>query len=121
MLEEIGGEFGSIIVFEQIVENEELYLVYSDVVIEGAIVNGCRLYDVNEARRISIDTATGWIGREPDRQIESDEFLQAAWEPGILNARDSFEIFHVPEGSSIIQMTQIAGVMLKSDLVLTSD
>lgn len=104
-------------VFTRTVDGERLDIILSQVESEGMMVNGCRLYDVSEGRKISLADGEKWMGRAPDRSVDRDEISLTNWSPGYEERHDSFEIFYVPEGSPVIALTQFHGIALKADFV----
>ena len=105
-----GGTVDPMRSFRRTVEGEELYLVVSQVRIEGNEVTGCRLYDVDEPRRITVEEATRWIGRPPTETEDTAELMRGSWTPGFSGGRDSFELLYIPAESPARQYTQIAGI-----------
>lgn len=104
-------------VFTRTVSGERLDIILSQVESEGTMVNGCRLYDVDETRKIGPEDGEKWIGRAPDRSVVRDEISLTNWSPGYDTSHDSFEIFYVPEGSPVIALTQFHGIALKADFI----
>lgn len=117
ILDDPDDKISDTVVFTKNVEGERLDIILSSVQSSGRFVNGCRMYDVNETRKIETAEAKKWIGREPDRSVGREEIFMTNWEPGYAESHDSFEIFYVPEGSPIIALTQFHGLALKADFV----
>ncbi|MEO1488212.1 MAG: hypothetical protein AAFR88_02085 [Pseudomonadota bacterium] len=116
-----GGTMSDMEVFEREIEGERVFVVLSEVRIDGTRVTGCRLFDFGETRKIGIETARGWIGREPVKTINKDGVIIADWEPGTTPGHDSFQLFFIPADSPLKQATYFDGVALKSDTVGVSD
>ncbi|MEM8695803.1 MAG: hypothetical protein AAGE05_07245 [Pseudomonadota bacterium] len=117
MLRESGGTMSPMAVFSREVAGEELYLILSRVDVAENSVTGCRLFDIDETRSISIDAAADWLDRTPDRQRDSEQLVQAEWRPGLIEGQDSFELFFVPQGSPALQITQVSGLAMKVDQI----
>ena len=117
MVEQAGGTVDPMRSFRKTVAGEDLYLVVSQVRIEGNEVTGCRMYDVDDPRRISIADATAWLGRGPSQTEDRPELMRGLWTPGFSGGQDSFELFYIPAGSPALQLVQIAGIGLKIDQV----
>lgn len=104
-------------VFTKTVSGERVDIILSQVESDGTMVNGCRLYDVDETRKISAEDGAKWIGRASNRRVDEAEISLTNWSPGYDRSHDSFEIFYVPEGSPVIALTQFHGIALKADFV----
>lgn len=104
-------------VFTKTVSGERLDIILSQVESEGTMVNGCRLYDVDETRKISPEDGEKWMDRAANRSVDRQEISLTNWSPGYDTRHDSFEIFYVPEGSPVIALTQFHGIALKADFV----
>lgn len=104
-------------VFTKTIAGERLDIILSSVESNGTVVNGCRMYDVAETRQIETADAQKWIGREPDKTLDRAELSIANWSPGYHAPHDSFEIFYVPAGSPVIELTKFNGIALKADFV----
>ena len=104
-------------VFTKTVSGERLDIILSQVESNGTMVNGCRLYDVDETRKISAEDGAKWIDRAANRSVDREEISLTNWSPGYDTSHDSFEIFYVPEGSPVIALTQFHGIALKADFV----
>jgi hypothetical protein len=112
-----GGTMSAIEVFEQTIAGEQLYVVLSEVRIDGTRVSGCRLFDLGETRPIAIRAAQEWIGRAATTVIDQSEVTVATWEPGALPGHDSFQLFFVPTNSPLKEALFFDGVAFKSDTV----
>ncbi len=110
-------KMSDMVVYTKTVSGERLDIIISQVQSSGTVVNGCRLYDVEETRQINLADAQKWIGREADKTRASDAISIANWTPGYHEGHDSFEIFYVPAGSPIIALTKFNGIALKADFV----
>ncbi len=117
IVSERGGTMSAMEVFEQTIAGERLYVVLSEVRIDGTRVTGCRLFDLGETRPIAISTAQDWLGLEASRVIDRAEVSVATWEPGTLPGHDSFQLFFVPTDSPLKEVLFFDGVALKSDTV----
>lgn len=117
LVSEQGGSMSEMEIFEQSIAGERLYIVLSEVRIDGTRVTGCRLFDLGETRRISTETAQAWLGREATKLIDRPEVTVATWEPGTLPGHDSFQLFFVPANSPLKGALFFDGVALKSDTV----
>ena len=118
---EKGGSISPMRVMRRTVAGEELVAVLSDVTMDGAKVNGCRVYDVGETRRITQADAERWTGRAPSRAQEDEVIAVAAWEPGYAAEHDSLEVFFVPAASPAITFVKVSGIALKADFVGATD
>jgi hypothetical protein len=112
-----GGSLDPMTVYVRELAGERLYVVLSGVTSEGRTVNACRLYDVDEKRSIAPATVSAWLGAQPVQSVDRKEIARATWQPGLSPAQDSFELYHVPADSPIVQMTQVAGLAMKADQV----
>ena len=112
-----GGSIAPMRVLRRDVAGEELVAVLSGVRMNGSVVNGCRVYDVGEARRISLAEAEAWVGRPPSRSTSDEILSTATWEPGFDANHDSFELCFIPTGSPAVKMVKVSGVVLKADFV----
>ncbi|MEL6530067.1 MAG: hypothetical protein AAGK01_02770 [Pseudomonadota bacterium] len=112
-----GGTMSEMEVFEKTVSGEQLFIVLSEVKIDGVRVTGCRLFDFGETRAIPAATVTEWLDQEPSRVINREELQVADWEPGTLPGHDSFQLFFVPADSPVKQAFKFDGVAFKSDTV----
>ncbi len=117
ILDSDGDTMSNTKVYTKTIKGERLDVILSSVQSSGRFVNGCRMYDVNETRKIETADARTWIGREPDRSVGREEIFMTNWAPGYAEGHNSFEIFYVPEGSPIIALTQFHGLALKADFV----
>lgn len=104
-------------VFTKSISGERLDIILSSIESDGTVVNGCRLYDVNETRKIDLAEAQKWIGREPIKSLDQKEITVTNWSPGYAEGHDSFEVFYIPEGSPVIELTQFNGLAIKADFV----
>ncbi len=114
-VEQAGGTVEPMRSFRRTVEGEDLYLVVSQVRIEGNEVTGCRLYDVDEPRRITVEEAASWLGRAPAQTEDTPQLMRALWSPAFSGGEDSFELFHIPAGSPAARFVRLAGIGLKID------
>jgi len=117
LVSERDGTMSEMEVFERTIAGEQLYVVLSEVRVDGTRVSGCRLFDLGETRSIPIETAHAWLGREATKVIDRAEVTVATWEPGTLPGHDSFQIFFVPAESPLKEVLFFDGVALKSDTV----
>jgi hypothetical protein len=116
--EQSGGSMSDPVTLRREVAGEELFAVLSEVRIGGQTVRGCRVYDIGEARQLTVAEAEKWIGRAPSRQVSEPGIASmATWEPGYQPAHDSFELFFIPAGSPAIETLKVSGVFLKADYV----
>lgn len=104
-------------VYTKTIAGERLDIILSSIESSGTLVNGCRMYDVGESRQIETSDAQKWIGREPNKTLDRAELTIANWSPGYHASHDSFEIFYVPAGSPVIELTKFNGIALKADFV----
>ncbi len=104
-------------VYTKTIAGERLDIILSSIESNGTFVNGCRMYDVAETRQLETADAQRWIGRDPDKSIDRAELTIASWSPGYHAPHDSFEIFYVPAGSPVIELTTFNGIALKADFV----
>jgi hypothetical protein len=118
MLEkEGGGSMSPVRVLRRQVAGEDLVAILSGVHIGGTKVNGCRIYDVGEARQIPAVQAERWMGRAPSRTADDPAISIARWEPGYAARHDSFEIYFVPANSPAVNVVKFSGVVLTASLV----
>lgn len=117
ILSEPGDKMSDTSVFTKMIAGERLDIILSSVESDGTFVNGCRLYDVGEERRIDLDAAQKWVGRDADEVIDRKELSTAYWSPGYGADHDSFVIYHVPANSPVIAMVKFNGIGLKADFV----
>ena len=104
-------------VYRKIVAGEELWLILSDVNMDGVAVHGCRIYDPGEERRIEPAAATRWMGRVPSKVENRPVLTRVLWEPGAGAGQDSFELFHIPAASPARELVKITGIAIKADWV----
>ena len=107
-------------VYSRVLADETLYLVLSAAEVDGIGVVGCRVFDVAEIREIDIVKAADLAGRQPDQTIQRPELTKLTWEPGLNPGQDSFEIFHVPADSPVMEITKISGLAFKADQIGTA-
>lgn len=112
---EQGGTMSEMQVFENTISGETVQIVLSEVDIDGVRVSGCRLFDVGETRPITIEQTAAWLGRETLTEVDNDGLIVAAWEPGISEGHDSFQIFFIPDGHPLQDLLKFHGVSLKAD------
>ncbi|MEM7703895.1 MAG: hypothetical protein AAF251_18305 [Pseudomonadota bacterium] len=112
-----GGAMSEMEIFERDIKSERVFIVLSEVIANGARVSGCRLFDLGEERRITLEQAQDWLGREPLTVVDREGVLIADWEPGLMPGQDSFQLFFIPSDSPLKQATKFDGVALKSDTV----
>jgi hypothetical protein len=117
MVAEAGGSMAPSTVLRKTVEEEDLQIILSGVTMSGTTVQGCRLYDVGETRRITPAEAEAWIGRAPDKVTDVPQISVATWEPGKAEDHSSFELYFVPEGSPAIALLKFNGLAMKADHV----
>ncbi|WP_033922949.1 hypothetical protein [Sphingomonas sp. 37zxx] len=113
-----GGTMRPSSVFAREIAGERLYLVLSGVTVESLTVNGCRLYDADEPRRIAPETVTAWLGRPPVQSLDQPALALASWEPGMAKGQDSFQLSHIATASPMLGVPQVAGIALKADQVI---
>ncbi len=118
---EAGGTMSDMQVFKKTVAGEELYVVLSEVTIDGTRVSACRLFDMGETRAIPPETVAEWLDREPTKAIDQDGVQITDWEPGTQPGHDSFQVFYIPPGSQLADAFKFDGVALKSDTVGTAE
>ena len=118
IVEQAGGTVAPMRSFRHEVAGEELYLVLSEVAIDGRVSVGCRMYDVDEPRRISVADATSWLGRSPADVIDRPDMMRGLWAPGLSEGQENFELFYVPQGSPALALIRIAGIGLKADQIV---
>ncbi|UUL82647.1 hypothetical protein [Sphingomonas qomolangmaensis] len=113
-----GGTMRPSSMFKREIAGELVYLVLSGVTLEGRTVNGCRLYDADEPRRIAPATVTAWIGREPVQSVDQPALARTTWEPGMAKGQDSFELSFIATASPMLGVPQVAGIALKADQLI---
>lgn len=104
---------GQMQVFENPIAGETVQIVLTEVNIGGQRVSGCRLFDAGEARQITIKQVTSGPDSEPLTQIGQDGLIVADWEPG----HDSFQLYFIPSGNPLEEITKFNGIGLKADTV----
>ncbi len=114
---EAGGTMSEMQVFKKTVAGEELYVVLSEVEVDGTRVSACRLFDLGETRAIAPETVAEWLDREPTRAVNQRNIQISDWEPGTLPEHDSFQVFFIPPGNPLAKAFKFDGVALKSDTV----
>jgi hypothetical protein len=116
-----GGTMSAMEVFTKTVSFEKVYIVLSEVRVDGVRVSGCRLFDLGETRAISPEMVTYQLGEEPIRSIDRPEITVHDWEPGLMPDHDSFQLFFIPPKSPVKDILKFDGVVLKSDTVGAED
>ncbi len=117
LVESKDGQFQGMRVFENSIDGEKVYIVLSEVAIEGIRVTGCRLFDLGENRAITTHETQQWLGRPPTKVQSHPEIQVADWEPGLRPQHDTFQLFHVPPGSPVADVVKFTGIALKADTV----
>ena len=117
MVEAQRGSITPMRVLSKDVAGEALVAVLSGVRVGGEMVNGCRVYDGGETRRITAAEAEAWVGRAPTRTEANRALSIASWEPGFAPDHASFELYHIPADSPALALVKVSGVALKADYV----
>ncbi|QPQ54152.1 hypothetical protein IC614_07180 [Allosphingosinicella flava] len=99
--------------FRRTVAGESLHLILSGVEMEGIWLNGCRLYDFEEERRIDPALVTAGLHRDPAETIERAGVLaKTVWEPGYKAEHEAMELYHIPKESPAKQALGVSGISL---------
>ena len=112
-----GGSMSPVRVLRRRVAGEDLVAILSGVHSGGTKVNGCRIYDVGEARQIPAIEVERWTGRAPSRAANNPAISIARWEPGFAAGHDSFEVYFIPANSPAVNVVKVSGVVLAASLV----
>ena len=102
---------------ERTIAGEQLTLVLSGAKANGAVVNGCRVFDIGESREMPAADVAAWLKRAPTDVWDKPELRVTLWEPGYEMNHDSFELYFVPAGSPAIELVKVSGIVLKADFV----
>lgn len=116
-----GGTMSDMEVFEKTIAGERVFIVLSEVKVDGTRVSGCRLFDLGETRAIDPQTVTDWLGAEPVKSVNEDVINVHDWEPGLAPEHDSFQLFFVPTDSPFKAMVKFDGIAFKADTVGVED
>jgi hypothetical protein len=99
--------------FRRTVAGEYLELILSGIETGGRWVNGCRVYDYRETRKIPADFVEKKLDRKPSEAHARPGVLEkAVWEPGYRPDHLSTELFFVPEGSPVIALIGSSGICM---------
>lgn len=79
------------------VSGQTLYLAVSSLAAnaQGVTINGCRLYDFDDAQGISPDAVSKLIGREPSGSGRDDDATATFWKPGFSPTQPRLELIQV--------------------------
>ncbi|WP_379550955.1 hypothetical protein [Qipengyuania sp. DGS5-3] len=116
-----GGTMSDMEVFEKTVAGERVFIVLSEIKVDGTRVSGCRLFDLGETRAIPAQTVTDWLGAEPIKSVDENVIKVHDWEPGLAPEHDSFQLFFVPNDSPFKAMVKFDGIAFKADTVGVED
>ena len=121
MLKAQGGSMAESAAYSKTVAGENLTIILSGVISKEAIVNGCRIYDVDETRPLDPDAVARWMGRKPRQTNSNDALSLANWSPGLAPGQDSFDVYFVPAKSPLVELLKVSGVAIRMDYVRAAE
>jgi quinol monooxygenase YgiN len=107
----------SFLVFEKLIESEDVFIVLTEFVMGSRRVAGCRLYDVDEQREVHIADIEKWIGRKKIAEQNVSSAQVSIWQPAFHPDQFVFEVHRYPKDSKLAVENKFNGIMLRLDTV----